>query len=291
VEAAHVGSIADVGHPSDWAVRDEYGLPRLLPTERIQNEKARMRRDYATGRPYPHVVIDRLWDDGVLDRIISEFPRPGQRDWIEYDTAHEVKQTSRGLFGLSPFTQLFLLQVCSPPFLQFVSEVTGEKELVPDPLYHGGGLHESFTGGWLNLHVDWTQHPVLPLARRLNMIIYLNRDWDPAWGGDIELCDFETKTCGAMVAPLFNRTLIFPTTTTALHGFPSPIKCPAHRTRQSISLFYWNRDPEAIKTAGNINFLPGKKDTRLLATIRPFVPPILFAARRALRRKLAGKKR
>jgi hypothetical protein len=264
-------------------------LAALLPTARMQSEKTHMREAYAAGTPYPHVVIDGLWDVEVLDRIIAEFPKPEQRDWIAYDTPHELKQTSRGLFGLSPFTQVFLLQVCSPPFLEFVSEVTGEKDLVPDPLYHGAGLHESFTGGWLNLHVDWTKHPVLPLARRLNMIIYLNRDWDPSWGGEIELCDFETKVCGAKVTPLFNRTLIFPTTTTALHGFPSPIKCPTHRTRQSISLYYWNRDPVAIKTAGNVNFLPGQKDTRVRAVLRSIVPPILLTARHALRKKLSAK--
>jgi hypothetical protein len=258
----------------------------LLPTARMNVEKARMREAYAAGKPYPHVVIDGLWDNAVLDRIITEFPVSGQRDWIAYDTPHELKQTSRGLFGLSPFTQLFLLQVCSPEFLDFVCEVTGETNLISDPLYHGGGLHESFRGGWLNLHVDWTQHPVLPLARRLNMIIYLNRDWDSSWGGDIELCDFETKACGAKVAPLFNRTLIFPTTTKALHGFPTPLKCSPDRTRQSISIFYWNRDPEAIKMAGNINFLPGRKDTRLMAALRPFVPPILFTMRRDLRKRL-----
>src|SRR4029453_4509847 len=90
-------------------------LAALLPTARMQSEKTHMREAYAAGTPYPHVVIDGLWDVEVPDRIIAEFPKPEQRDWIAYDTPHELKQTSRGLFGLSPFTQVFLLQVCSPP--------------------------------------------------------------------------------------------------------------------------------------------------------------------------------
>lgn len=262
----------------------------LLPWNRMESEKAKLAATYAAGTPFPHVVFDNFWDEAVLDRIIAEFPKPGQRDWVDYQTDNETKQTSRGLWGLSPFTQLFLLQVCSPPFLNFLKTVTGFSDLVPDPLYHGGGLHESHRGGWLNIHADWTKHPVLPLTRRLNMIVYLNRDWQADWGGDIELWDPVTKTCGASASPIFNRTLIFPTTSETLHGFPKPLSCPENRTRQSVSLFYWSMDQERLKTAENINFLPGQQTTRLKATLRSFVPPIAYTAMSNLRKKLVPSK-
>lgn len=262
----------------------------IIPWDRLEAGKALWRSEYLAGKPYSHVVIDGLWDEWVLDRIIAEFPAKGKRDWIDYDTVNEIKQTSRGLYGLKPFTQLFLLQVCSPRFLQWVSDVTGVPEIIPDPLYHGGGLHESSTGGHLNVHADWTKHPVLPLARQCNMIVYLNKDWGSDWGGDLGLFDNETKECGATVAPLYNRTVIFPTTSETLHGFPSPIRCPVDRTRQSVSLFYWNRDQEAIKSAENINFLPGRQYTRTRAFLRSCTPPIAFTLRDQLVGLLKGKK-
>ena len=144
------------------------------------------------------------------------------------------------MIDLPAFSQAFLWRMCAPPMMRFLREVTGHADLCVDPLFHGGGMHESFRGGWLNIHADWTQHPVLPLTRRLNMIVYLNRDWDPAWGGALELRDAEGKTSGAKVEPFFNRAVIFPTTSETLHGFPDPMTCPADRSRKSVSWFYWS---------------------------------------------------
>jgi hypothetical protein len=180
--------------------------------------------------------------------------------------------------------------VCSPRFLGLLGEITAHNDLIADPLYKGGGLHESYRGGWLNLHTDWRQHPVLPLARELNMIIYLNRDWDPAWGGAIELWNPGAAEAGAKADCIFNRTLIFPTTDTSLHGFPMPITCPSSRTRKSISLFYWTRDEVAIKSVQNISWLPGKRETKVKAVLRSFVPPITLGAKQKLVRLFSLKK-
>ncbi|MGA7384849.1 MAG: 2OG-Fe(II) oxygenase [Methylocella sp.] len=262
----------------------------LLPLARMQRERDSLRAAYAAGRPYPHIVVDGFFDEAVLDRIVIEFPKRDGRDWITWDTTNELKQTSRGIGGLSPFTQLFFMQLCSEPFLEHIRYITGLPDLVLDPLFHGGGLHESVRGGWLNIHADWTKHPALPLTRRLNLIIYLNRDWDLSWGGDLELCDPASKTCGARVAPLFNRAVFFPTTSETLHGFPSPLTCPGNRTRKSISVYYWSPDPEALKEGAYITFLPGKKRTRMRALLRSLTPPIIFKAGGALLRSLRGNK-
>jgi hypothetical protein len=258
------------------------------PAARLRSQLEALGARYAAAKPYPHLVIDDLFDPGVLDRIVAEFPKAEERDWIVYDTVHEIKQTSRGLSGLSPFTQLFFLQLCSEPFVQVIRDITGFSDLLPDPLFQGGGLHESFRGGWLNIHADWTKHPALPLTRRLNLIVYLNRDWQPSWGGDLELCDPDTKTCMARVAPVFNRTALFPTTNKTFHGFPTPITCPTNRSRKSVSVYYWSPDPEALKEAEYITFLPGRKRTRLRAFLRSLTPPIAFAARDALIKALRG---
>jgi hypothetical protein len=266
--------------PNLEAVRDtsfDATVSGLLPALALPPaERARLRDSYAAMKPYPHLVHDGLFPDWVLDRVVEEFPAPGTRDWIKWDTNHELKQTSRGLTGLSPFTQLFLLELCSEPFLRFMRELTGYDDLVADPLFHGGGLHESFLGSYLNIHADYTHHPVLPLVRRVNLIIYLNRDWPEEWGGHIELWDAKKKTREVSVAPVFNRSLVFPTTQTALHGFPTPITCPDNRSRKSISIFYWTANPDAVKQGAHINFMPGLKSTKAKALLRSCVPPIVY---------------
>lgn len=252
------------------------------PAARLRAQAESLRARYAAEKPYSHVVVDGLFDASVLDRIVAEFPRTMERDWITYDTVHELKQTSRGLAGLSPFTQLFLLQLCSEPFLQAVRDITGLPDLVADPLFQGSGLHESLRGGWLNVHADWTKHPALPLTRRLNLIVYLNRDWDPAWGGALELYDPAARICCARIEPIFNRAALFPTTDKTFHGFPTPISCPPNRSRKSFSIYYWSPDPDALKESEYITFLPGQKRTRLRALLRSLTPPIAFAVRDAL---------
>lgn len=261
---------------------------RMFPLARLSAQRDAFRQEFASGSPYPHVVMDGLFDEEVLDRVIEDFPQAGMRDWITWDTQHEIKQTSRGIANLSPFTQLLFLQLCSEPFLEELRYVTGIPDLIWDPVFHGAGLHESFRGGWLNVHADWTRHPVLPLTRRLNLIIYLNREWPGEWGGDLELVDPDTLETGASVAPVFNRAVLFPTTARTPHGFPRPLACPVDRTRKSISVFYWTLDREAAKEAGHINFLPGLATTRARAFARSFVPPVLFEAARSIRSRLGG---
>ena len=260
----------------------------MLPLDRLTRERDKLRAFYEAAKPYPHIIMDGFFDPSVLDRAVAEFPTPDQRDWSRFDTDSEIKETSRGIANLSPFVQMLLLQLCSEPFLQQIRYITGINDLIWDPMYFGAGLHESPRGGWLNVHADWTGHAHLPLKRRLNLILYLNRDWEEDWGGALELCDPETGEAGASVSPIFNRAVLFPTTDKTLHGFPRPLTCPANRTRKSISIFYWSADPEALKTATQIRFLPGTRETRMKAFARSLVPPILLRTARQMSRGARG---
>ncbi|MBK1660760.1 2OG-Fe(II) oxygenase [Paracraurococcus ruber] len=254
-------------------------VARMVPFARLAADRAALRDRYLAGQPYHNLVLDSVFEDAVLDRIAAEFPKETPRDWIGYDTRDEIKRTSRGLIGVPPYAQAFLWQLCSEPFLEILRDVTGIEDLVADPIFHGGGLHETFRGGWLNIHADWTQHPHLPLVRRLNLIVYLNRDWDEAWGGGLELWGDKEGTAKTVIAPHFNRAALFPTTAETLHGFPDPMTCPQGRSRKSVSVFYWAPDRDAIDRGAPITFLPGKKLTRTKAFVRSLVPPIAFQMR------------
>jgi 2OG-Fe(II) oxygenase superfamily len=257
----------------------------MVPLARLQRERDSLRKTYAAAKPYPHLVLDGFFDENVLEHVLAEFPVQETRDWLAYETVHESKRASRGIAGLPAFTQLFLLQLCSEPVLEQIRYITGYDDLVGDPLYHGGGLHETPPGGWLNVHADWTMHPVLPLVRRLNLIVYLNRDWAADWGGELELIDPQTKICSARVAPVFNRAVLFATAPENLHGFPTPLSCPEDRSRKSVSVFYWSPDPDAREQGGYITFLPGLRRTRMQWLLNSLTPPILHQIRGYLRKR------
>jgi hypothetical protein len=197
-------------------------------------------KKYVSGQPYPHLVIEDLFEADILDRIVAEFPKAEDRDWLVWDTDYETKATSRGISGLPIFTQIFSLWLNSSEFIDEMKKITGIEDLVPDPLFFGAGLHEMRRNGWLEVHADYTKHPVMPLTRRINLLIYLNKDWDASWGGGLELWDNPSPKQKVNYPCNFNRTIIFPTTSDTLHGVPNRLSCPPDRTRQLLSIYYWS---------------------------------------------------
>ena len=152
--------------------------------DRLRDESELLRQAYKQARPYPHLVLDNLFSPQLLERLVAEFPQAENRDWLVWDTEHELKTTSKGIDGLSIFTQMFCLWLNSRAVIDAIEPIVGINNLVGDPLFHGAGLHEMYRNGWLEMHADYTRHFSLPLMRRFKLLIYLNQDWDPSWGGD-----------------------------------------------------------------------------------------------------------
>ncbi|TQE99014.1 MAG: 2OG-Fe(II) oxygenase [Spiribacter salinus] len=108
-------------------------------------------------------------------------------------------------------------------FLGWLERMTGIDELFYDPDYFGGGTHENRHGQDLDPHVDFNKYPKTGLHRRLNLIIYLNREWHDEWGGAIEFHK-EPRLPPEQneieyVQPKFNRAVLFETTHWSWHGF------------------------------------------------------------------------
>ena len=136
-------------------------------------------------------------------------------------------------------------------FLQFLSEVTGIPNLISDPGFEGGGLHQIIPGGKLGVHADFNRHRDYGLDRRLNLLLYLNKDWREEYGGNLELWDRNMSKCEARVAPLFNRVMVFGTTDFTYHGHPDPLQCPEGMTRKSMALYYFSNGRPAEEVTGD----------------------------------------
>lgn len=202
---------------------------------------ARTLRDaYVSADPFPHIVLDGLFEDEALDAVLREFPAPGQMQWMRFDNPLEKKL---GYFhersNVSKTIRDFLNEMNSFEMVLWLEALTGIDGLIPDPYFGGGGLHQIEPGGFLKVHADFNVHPKLKLDRRLNMLIYLNKDWREEYGGHLELWDRSGKTCCKRILPLFNRTVVFSTTDTSFHGHPEPLASPPGVTRKSVSLYYY----------------------------------------------------
>ena len=224
---------------------------------RFQAEPSSLSAAYATGQPFPHVVIDGLFDDQVLETVLRDFPAPGEMQWARFDNPSEKKLGYyHEVSAIKPTIRSFLDALNGFETLLFLERVTGIEGLIPDPYFGGGGLHQIEPGGFLKVHVDFNRHPKLNLDRRLNLLIYLNKDWRPEYGGNLELWDAGTKSCARSIEPLFNRTVIFGTTDTSLHGHPIPLATPSGTTRKSVSLYYYTASSENASTRHDTIFYP-----------------------------------
>ena len=261
------------------------------------------REGYAAASPYPHTVMDDFLPEAVLDEVLTEFPKPDQGDWFAFDSPTERKLATKDDSAMGPATRRLLAELNSGPFIDFLERLTGIEGLVPDPHFVGGGLHQIERGGHLKVHADFNRHPRTALERRLNVLIYLNRDWQDSYGGAFELWNRDMTQCEAKVMPYFNRCVVFSTTSTSYHGHPEPLNCPEGETRKSIALYYYSKDRPAEEQNEAHNTLfqarPGEDlpapqaengggptmNERLKAGARQITPPILLEAVRRRRRR------
>jgi hypothetical protein len=241
---------------------------------------ARHREQFAAGVPFPHVVLDGLFDPDVLDAVAAEFPDPEDRvDWIRSRRDTSVKLAMPHDWMLGPAPRLFLNQLNCSAFIQFLERLTAIDGLIPDPHFEGGGLHQIERGGYLKVHADFNVHTRLRLDRRLNAIVYLNRDWQDEWGGHLEFWDRTMSIAVRKIAPEFNRMVVFATTDWAFHGHPDPLRTPARVNRRSLATYYYTSGrPAEELTEAHTSLYQRRPGEHLL---RDWVPPaVLDIARR-----------
>ncbi len=198
-----------------------------------------LRPRYSGAEPFPHIALDGLFEDAVLERVLAEFPAPGEIAWAVFDNPQEKKLGYRHTEALGNELARFMTAMSSPPALEFLEALTGIEGLIPDPYFGGGGPHQILPGGFLKIHADFNWHPKLKLDRRLNVLVYLNRDWPESYGGHLELWDTAMGRCVQRILPIFNRTVVFSTTDVSYHGHPTPLSCPPDRARRSVSFYYY----------------------------------------------------
>src|SRR5665213_39172 len=163
----------------------------LIPTEKLARVAQQYAREYQTGEPFPHIVIDNFFDEDVLDTLIAAFPDPTAKFWHRFHAAEEIKLALNREEMIPVQILLFLFFLNSSTFIDFLEHLTGISGLIPDPHLIGGGLHQIERGGKLAMHADFNRHNQLNLDRRLNLLLYLNRAWPVDYGGDLELWDRE----------------------------------------------------------------------------------------------------
>src|ERR1700733_3154512 len=194
---------------------------------------------YRTAEPFQHIIFDNFLPPQVVDDVLNEFPGPEQANWHIFNNNREKKLACQDETEMGPHIRHLIAQLSSMTFLNFLIELTGIDGLVQDPYLHGGGMHQLLKNGKLNIHADFNWHNKLNMKRRLNLLLYLNKDWKEEYGGHLELWDTHMEKRLKAILPIFNRCVIFSTNSDSYHGNPVPVACPEDRSRKSIALYYY----------------------------------------------------
>lgn len=192
---------------------------------------------FLNASPFEHIVIDDFLNEEYADKLYNLFPEQFD-NWYIYENPIEVKYTYDNINDLNNEIKDYFYYLSCNEMVDIFRKLTNIHDLTYDEYLHGAGLHCHPKYGRLNIHLDYEKHPITGKERRLNIILFLTKNWEQAWGGQNELWDKFATKCVTKTDIKFNRAIIFKTNDISWHGLPKPIMCPECQFRKTLAFYY-----------------------------------------------------
>ena len=231
---------------------------------------------YNTAAEFPHIVFNDFINKTILDDVAGEAKflvneedaetsewRMGSKQWNDaIDHNDQVfKRGIRDLEKMPYYMNLLCRYFNSDEFMEFMRQLTGIEDLSPDWGLEGGGFHVTYPGGLLNIHHDFNyKDDIAPVRmyRKVNLLIYLNEEWEDNWQGALELWKSDLTEDFKTLQPKYGRAIIF-NIEDAPHGHPEPLKCPPGESRRSLAFYYYSKTPPNNKLYDRAHWKHGNK--------------------------------
>ena len=214
----------------------------MIDFNRLFREKSIMQAAYAKAKPYEHICIDNfLTQDGIaqIRRDYSGKDPSTDDQSSDYLFAKNKYENNRFESISLSFGQL-RRELISEEFQDFLEGLTGLPVFV-DPDFAGGGLHQGGEGSFLEMHADFSRHPVKKdWVRELNILLYLNEGYRDDWLGALDLEDLHNGD-RASILPVENRLVIMLSKSHTLHGYKR-IRFPKGLYRTSVAAYGYIQD-------------------------------------------------
>jgi hypothetical protein len=253
-----------------------------------------LQSEYGNAAPFPHVVMDGLFPPQLLDRVVGEMSSMSSSQWMLVETKFQERmRRMRSGVELGAAGAELVSVLHSAAFLYLLSEITGIWQLLPDPYLQGGGYAAMKRGDFFKIHSDRNVAYETGLTRRLAMIVFLNKSWDPRYNGQLELWNCDASRCDVSIEPLYNRTVLFEVADPNYHGVPAQIECPEDRSRKSFIVYYHTvgiGGKSAAKPRSSA-FAPNfyRESSKLRVWAREVTPPLLLKGVKSLVRLFQSK--
>lgn len=228
----------------------------MIQFDKLEKEKEKFRNKFLLAKPFPHLIIDDFCDAGKLHQLVREMPdiHTKSRDYVFAANKFEKSKFS----DLSALFNELYDDLTSEQFENFLCFISNEPVFI-DKKFHGGGIHQGKENSFLDMHLDFNYHPLNKnWYRNLNLLLYLNEDWKPDYGGQLQLEDLRSGEKVAIEVP-FNRIVIQQTRNFTLHGY-NKTNFPEGKSRTSVAAYAYTIHKHLIEKPRTTDWHVGDND-------------------------------
>jgi hypothetical protein len=177
--------------------------------------------------PFKHVVIDNFIKEEYIEQLLQDV-----NDLTldkSYYHGHERIEKNKFAFknNFNVTLQELFKELNGDDFINLLENKTGITEIIRNNLeLKGAGVHKVLNDGFLCMHTDFEGYDDSKygkLDRRLNLLLYMNKDWREEYFGDLCLYDKNANKITKKISPILNRCVIF-FTPGNIHGHPKPLQ-------------------------------------------------------------------
>lgn len=228
----------------------------MIQFDKLEANKEAYRMAYLLAKPFSYLAIDAFCEVDKIDELYNQLPSIDTKSRDYMFAANKFEKSK--FWSLSPLFQELYDDYVSDRFGDFLRFISNEPLFV-DKAFHGGGIHQGKEGSFLDMHLDFNYHPLHPLwYRQLNLLLYLNKDWRPEYGGQLQLEDLRTGEKKAVEVP-FNRLVIQKTCNYTLHGYHR-IQFPPGQYRTSIAGYAYSEHLRHIEKPRTTDWHPSAEE-------------------------------
>ena len=192
---------------------------------------------YEVNKPFPHIRLENLFPDKLLDDVVDNIfnIKDEYKWWKLCTTGNDFSEFGESTTKLTNY-------LISNEWVNFLSNLTQIKDLQADESWHAAGINLEPRGSHLEPHTDFNHRKNIGW-RRVNVLLFLSKNWRKNWGGYNELGQFEDKEYRKIKSykPEFNTMVIFNTSPISFHGF-GLVKCPEDNARIVVGCYYYTND-------------------------------------------------
>ena len=211
---------------------------------------------FVNASPFKHIILDNIINENLLNSALTEINNIPESELLS-DYVLGIENVQINKFCYRDFNKLKYITCIkdyfeSDTFIDWLEQVTGIDNLQKDTTHNGGGIHIIKQNGKLAIHSDFNRHRTTMKYRRLNLLLYLNKDYQEDYNGHLELWNKQMTSCEHKISPLFNRIVLFKVDDDANHGHPE-IWNSENSNRTSLALYYYTDDRPEHEKSENYN--------------------------------------